>query len=133
MALKSFIEVHPDSHFSIQNLPYGVFKPQPCSAARPGVAIGDYVLDLSELASAGLFNGPILKNNSDIFLQVRLLYRLQTYSLCITLLLLIYARYSAIKRGSFCFFDCEFVRVKIDRAFGSVWLLRNRREMKMKQ
>jgi fumarylacetoacetase len=72
MALKSFIEVHPDSHFSIQNLPYGVFKPQPGSVARPGVAIGDYVLDLSELASAGLFNGPILKNNSDIFLQPNL-------------------------------------------------------------
>ncbi|KAF7803827.1 fumarylacetoacetase [Senna tora] len=70
MALKSFIEVHPDSHFPIQNLPYGVFKPQPNSSPRPGVAIGDYVLDLSEIASAGLFDGPLL-NNSDCFLQVR--------------------------------------------------------------
>ncbi|XP_035544273.1 uncharacterized protein LOC118347939 isoform X2 [Juglans regia] len=26
MALKSFIEVHPDFHFPIQNLPYGVFR-----------------------------------------------------------------------------------------------------------
>lgn len=67
--LKSFVEVHPDSHFPIQNLPYGVFKPQPSSSPRPGVAIGDYVLDLSEVASAGLFDGPLLRN-SDSFLQV---------------------------------------------------------------
>ncbi|XP_016648719.1 PREDICTED: fumarylacetoacetase [Prunus mume] len=66
MALKSFIEVHTSSHFPIQNLPYGVFKPEPGSVARPGVAIGDCVLDLSVIAAAGLFNGPIL-NNSDCF------------------------------------------------------------------
>ncbi|BBH00670.1 fumarylacetoacetase, putative [Prunus dulcis] len=66
MALKSFIEVHPSSHFPIQNLPYGVFKPDRGSVARPGVAIGDYVLDLSVIAAAGLFNGPIL-NNSNCF------------------------------------------------------------------
>jgi len=70
--LKSFVEVHPDSHFPIQNLPYGVFKPQPSSSPRPGVAIGDYVLDLSEIASAGLFDGPLLRN-SDSFLQVAFL------------------------------------------------------------
>lgn len=71
MALKSFIEVHPDSHFPIQNLPFGVFKPAPNLVARPGVAIGDYVLDLSEIASASLFDGPILKKASDCFHQVR--------------------------------------------------------------
>ena len=69
MALNSFIEVHPDSHFPIQNLPYGVFKSGPGSVQRPGVAIGEYVLDLSVIASAGLFDGPLLKN-SDCFLQV---------------------------------------------------------------
>lgn len=71
MALKSFIEVHPDSHFPIQNLPYGVFKPEPASSPRPGVAIGDYILDLSEISSAGLFDGPVLKN-SDCFSQPNL-------------------------------------------------------------
>ncbi|KAI4298774.1 hypothetical protein L6164_032292 [Bauhinia variegata] len=71
MVLKSFVEVHLDSHFPIQNLPYGVFKPHPSSASRPGVAIGDYVLDLSEIASAGLFDGPLL-NNSDCFHQPNL-------------------------------------------------------------
>ncbi|KAK4398870.1 Fumarylacetoacetase [Sesamum angolense] len=68
MVLKSFVEVHPDSHFPIQNLPYGVFKDEPGSEPRPGVAIGDYVLDLSVIASAGLFDGPYLKN-SDCFNQ----------------------------------------------------------------
>ncbi|GAB4830770.1 hypothetical protein Ancab_004803 [Ancistrocladus abbreviatus] len=68
MELKSFIEVQPDSHFPIQNLPYGVFKPEPSAQPRPGVAVGDYVLDLSRIASAGLFDGPLLKG-SDCFLQ----------------------------------------------------------------
>ncbi|KAK1378300.1 Fumarylacetoacetase [Heracleum sosnowskyi] len=71
MALKSFIEISPDSHFPMENLPYGVFKPDESSAPRPGVAIGDYVLDLQVITSAGLFNGPIL-TNSDCFLQPNL-------------------------------------------------------------
>ncbi|XP_024191465.1 fumarylacetoacetase [Rosa chinensis] len=71
VALTSFIEVDPSSHFPIQNLPFGVFKPKPASTARPGVAIGDYVLDLSAIAAAGLFNGPILRN-SDCFYQPNL-------------------------------------------------------------
>ncbi|XP_052181670.1 fumarylacetoacetase-like [Diospyros lotus] len=71
MDLESFVEVQPDSHFPIQNLPYGVFKPESGSEARPGVAIGDYVLDLSVIASAGLFDGPLL-NGSDCFNQPNL-------------------------------------------------------------
>ncbi|KAI7999479.1 Fumarylacetoacetase [Camellia lanceoleosa] len=71
MGLKSFIEVHPDSHFPIQNLPFGVFKPEPASDPRPGVAIGDHVLDLSAISSAGLFDGPVLKS-SDCFIQPNL-------------------------------------------------------------
>ena len=52
--MKSFIEVAPDSHFPIQNLPFGVFKPGD-EAARIGVAIGDFILDLSVLESRGHF------------------------------------------------------------------------------
>jgi fumarylacetoacetase len=55
--LKSFIEVAPDSHFPIQNLPFGVFKPAQDSA-RVGVAIGEFVLDLSVLEELGHFRGP---------------------------------------------------------------------------
>ncbi|WP_334445886.1 fumarylacetoacetase [Bradyrhizobium sp. AZCC 1610] len=49
-SLRSFIDVAPDSHFPIQNLPYGVFSAKDGLAPRVGVAIGDYVLDLWQLA-----------------------------------------------------------------------------------
>ncbi|MCL7032831.1 hypothetical protein MKW94_022786, partial [Papaver nudicaule] len=71
MAMKSFVEVDADSHFPLENLPFGVFKPSSGGEARPGVAIGNFVLDLSVITSAGLFNGPNL-NNSDCFLQTSL-------------------------------------------------------------
>ena len=51
---RSFIEVPPDSHFPIQNLPYGIFRPDD-GAPRAGVAIGDLVLDLAVLEEAGYF------------------------------------------------------------------------------
>src|ERR1700730_9261922 len=54
MALKSFIDVPCDSHFPIQNLPFGIFKPAN-GDPRVGVAIGDFVLDLSVLEEAGHF------------------------------------------------------------------------------
>jgi fumarylacetoacetase len=49
-SLRSFIEVDPTSDFPIQNLPYGVFSTRDGLAPRVGVAIGDYVLDLWQLA-----------------------------------------------------------------------------------
>jgi fumarylacetoacetase len=53
-AAGSFVDVAADSHFSLHNLPYGIFatadRPQP----RAGVAIGQSVLDLSLLEDAGL-------------------------------------------------------------------------------
>ena len=48
--LRSFIAVDPTSDFPIQNLPYGVFSAKDGLAPRVGVAIGDHVLDLWELA-----------------------------------------------------------------------------------
>jgi fumarylacetoacetase len=67
--LKSFVPVAKDSHFPIQNLPYGVFTTPANYTPRVGVAIGDQVLDLSVLEQAGvldvvpgeqLFNRPTL-------------------------------------------------------------------------
>jgi fumarylacetoacetase len=49
-ALRSFIEVAPDSHFPIQNLPFGVFLRGRGQAPRIGVAIGDQICDLTVLA-----------------------------------------------------------------------------------
>jgi fumarylacetoacetase len=51
--LRSFIDVGPTSDFPIQNLPYGVFSSKDGLAPRIGVAIGNYVLDLWELAQDG--------------------------------------------------------------------------------
>jgi len=59
-SLRSFIDVAPDSHFPIHNLPYGVFKTSASSSARIGVAIGDQVLDLSVLAEERLLSGGAL-------------------------------------------------------------------------
>ena len=42
--------VDPASDFPIQNLPYGVFSARDGLAPRVGVAIGDFVLDLWQLA-----------------------------------------------------------------------------------
>lgn len=53
-ALKSWVEVPQNSDFSIQNLPYGIFSTKGKSP-RAGVAIGDYILDLTEVQSAQLF------------------------------------------------------------------------------
>ena len=52
--LRSFIEVAPDSHFPIQNLPFGIFQPND-GPARSGVALGELVLDLALLEECGYF------------------------------------------------------------------------------
>lgn len=57
----SFVEVNPDSHFPIQNLPYGIFSTSDNPAKRVGVAIGDWVLDLTVLEDRGLLSTAQLK------------------------------------------------------------------------
>jgi fumarylacetoacetase len=54
MPLQSFIEVEKDSHFPLENLPFGVFKPRG-GPPRVGVAIGEYIVDLSVLEEVGHF------------------------------------------------------------------------------
>ncbi|KAJ1911227.1 hypothetical protein IWQ60_010240 [Tieghemiomyces parasiticus] len=54
MVKASFVPVAPESHFPLQNLPYGIFSTAACPNPRVGVAIGDQVLDLAALA--GLFD-----------------------------------------------------------------------------
>jgi fumarylacetoacetase len=61
MPRASFIHVSRDSHFPIQNLPFGVFKPRQ-GKARIGVAIGDLILDLSILEEFGHFRSPELQD-----------------------------------------------------------------------
>jgi fumarylacetoacetase len=53
-APRSFVEVAADSHFSWQNLPYGIFTTADDARPRAGVAIGECVLDLAALEDAGV-------------------------------------------------------------------------------
>ncbi len=55
-SLKSFIEVAPESHFPIQNLPFGIFSPTEQEGPRVGTRIGDFVLDLAILQDCGLLD-----------------------------------------------------------------------------
>lgn len=63
-ALKSWVEVPANSDFPIQNLPFGIYsdktvKNHACSA------IGDYIIDLYELANSGLLKD--LNINKELF------------------------------------------------------------------
>lgn len=51
-ALRSWLAVAADSHFPIQNLPYGVFRRG--TEAHAGVAIGEQILDLTVLEQRGV-------------------------------------------------------------------------------
>ncbi len=59
---RSWVPV-PEGHpFPLENLPYGVFRPHAGGAPRVGVAIGEWILDLSVADDAGLFEGtPVAK------------------------------------------------------------------------
>ncbi|MEZ4920239.1 MAG: fumarylacetoacetase [Saprospiraceae bacterium] len=52
--MKSWLPISPDSDFSLYNLPYGVFDTGDDNP-RPGIAIGDHIVDLRAAAEAGLF------------------------------------------------------------------------------
>ena len=47
-ALKSWVEVSPNSDFPIQNLPFGIVKTSNLTP-HVGVRIGDFVLDLKSM------------------------------------------------------------------------------------
>ena len=65
----SFVPVRTDSHFPIQNLPYGVFLDRNDASSHPrvGVAIGEFVLDLAQLERRGLL--PVGDGRKSIFDQ----------------------------------------------------------------
>jgi fumarylacetoacetase len=53
-SLRSFIDVPPESHFPIQNLPYGVFRRGLGGGPAVGIAIGENILDLAAVEREGL-------------------------------------------------------------------------------
>ncbi|MBC8107471.1 MAG: fumarylacetoacetase [Anaerolineae bacterium] len=62
--MKSFIDVPSESHFPIQNLPYGVFQRAGADAPSIGVAIGDQILDLYVLQEHKLLSGNYFSTNT---------------------------------------------------------------------
>ena len=55
-ALKSWIEVKPDSDFSIQNIPFGIYRDKDVRH-HVCTAIGDYIADLHEMNRLNYFSG----------------------------------------------------------------------------
>ena len=52
------------SDFTIHNLPFGIFSTQDDSQPRPGIAIGDHILDLLAAERTGLFSTLIFDKKS---------------------------------------------------------------------
>lgn len=61
--LTSWLSISEDSDFSIYNLPFGIFSTEGTSP-RPGIAIGDQVLDLWDLAQLGIFDDLVDSRNA---------------------------------------------------------------------
>ncbi|KAJ6440605.1 fumarylacetoacetase [Purpureocillium lavendulum] len=55
-AVMSWLNIAPDSHFSIANIPFGIISTPSDATPRPAVAIGDYALDLKAFAAGGGFD-----------------------------------------------------------------------------
>jgi len=60
----SFVTIPEGSDFTLENLPYGVFRTTQGEAGRIGVAIGNDILVLGVLVDAGLFDGPLMKDKA---------------------------------------------------------------------
>lgn len=58
-ALTSWVEVPAGHDFPVQNLPLGIFS-RAGEAPRAGMALGDHVIDLAGLATAGLIDADLL-------------------------------------------------------------------------
>lgn len=51
MALKSWLLIPRNSHFSLANIPFGIISTASAQKPRPAIAIGDYALDLAVFSS----------------------------------------------------------------------------------
>ncbi|MCJ1399901.1 hypothetical protein MMC11_003104 [Xylographa trunciseda] len=56
MAIRSWIPIPADSHFSLANLPFGIISTAIKANPHPAVAIGEHALDLELFAAAGGFS-----------------------------------------------------------------------------
>ncbi len=63
---KTWLDIHPNTDFPIQNIPFGVFLTRD-DIITIGTRIGDYAIDLGALHQLGYFDG--IELTDDIFLQ----------------------------------------------------------------
>ncbi len=63
---KTWLDIHPNTDFPIQNIPFGVFLTRD-DIITIGTRIGDYAIDLGALHQLGYFEG--IELTDDIFLQ----------------------------------------------------------------
>lgn len=64
----SWLDISPDSDFSIANLPFGIISTSGNATPRPAVAIGEYALDLQAFASNGGFKAlPDFQKHESVF------------------------------------------------------------------
>lgn len=63
--MDSFLEINTNCDFTLQNLPYGVFRPNNAENFRIGVPIGEFILDLAQLLEANLLI--VRSNHENIF------------------------------------------------------------------
>ncbi len=52
----SWLDIAPDSDFSLHNIPFGIFALSPEGAKKVATRIGDWVIDLSVLESFGVYD-----------------------------------------------------------------------------
>ena len=64
MNKQSWVEINPNSDFSIHNIPFGIYK-SANGSIQPGSALGDYVIDLNYLHAEFFFSE--LELPDDIF------------------------------------------------------------------
>ncbi|KAG2040646.1 hypothetical protein BDR03DRAFT_991267 [Suillus americanus] len=72
MASQSIIPIPADSPFSLANIPFGMFSTQSQPHPRPGVAIGEHILDLRVLALEGIFTDCKVTFPSDVLTHTTL-------------------------------------------------------------
>lgn len=70
MPLLSWVDVPKDSHFSIDNIPFGIISTDSDASPRPATAIGQYALDLEAFTAGNGFSGlSTIQPHSKVFSQ----------------------------------------------------------------
>lgn len=72
MAPQSIIHIPADSPFSLANIPFGIFSTQSQPHPRPGVAVGEHILDLKVLVLEGIFTDCKVTFPSDVLTHTTL-------------------------------------------------------------